>query len=408
MSCQIPYGNNQTLDIEIPADSILADFSSVSGEPLDDPSAAVSAALSNPLDLPPLAQMIIPGDRIAIALDHEIPQPESVLAGIIHALLEPGIIEAEDITIVCSEPSLLDSRLLSQLPENVRGAIKTEVHDPTNSQEMAFLATSQEGRPLHINRTLFDADLVLPVSLLRIPGSLDYLGPHGSLFPAFADGPTRERFQAPSSTTSPVHRKRRSEEVDEAGWLLGLQLMLQLVPGDRQTILHTVAATAAGIRAEGERLARASWYHEVPTKAQLVVATIEGTDQQQSWTNFARALHVASQVVEDQGVIVLCTDLQCGPGPALQRLTSRADARNLVHELNRDRSVDAVSASLLVEARQRNHIYLLSGLAVDAVEDLGLGYISSNEEISHLIQQFESCILLANAHHAVLNADASN
>ncbi len=79
-----------------------------------------------------------------------------------------------------------------------------------------------------------------------------------------------------------------------------------------------------------------------------------------------------------------------------------------MHELNRDRSVDAVSASLLVEARQRNHIYLLSGLAVDAVEDLGLGYISSNEEISHLIQQFESCILLANAHHAVLNADASN
>ena len=297
MSRQIPYGNNQTLDIEIPADSILADFSSVSGEPLDDPSAAVSAALSNPLDLPPLAQMIIPGDRIAIALDHEIPQPESVLAGIIHALLEPGVIEAEDITIVCSEPSLLEPTLLSQLPENVRGAINTEVHDPTNSEEMAFLATSQEGRPLHINRTLFDADLVLPVSLLRIPGSLDYLGPHGSLFPAFADGPTRERFQAPSSTTSPVHRKRRSEEVDEAGWLLGVQLMLQLVPGDRQTILHTVAATAAGIRAEGERLARASWYHEVPTKAQLVVATIEGTDQQQSWTNFARALHVASQVV---------------------------------------------------------------------------------------------------------------
>jgi len=47
-------------------------------------------------------------------------------------------------------------------------------------------------------------------------------------------------------------------------------------------------------------------------------------------------------------------------------------------------------------------------LGADAVEDLGLGYISSNEEISHLIQQFESCILLSNAHHAVLNTDAPN
>ena len=405
MSCQIPYGNNQTLDIEVPPDSILADFSSVPGTPLDDPSAAVSAALTSPLDLPSIAQMIIPGDRIAIALDHEVPQPAAVLAGILHAILEADLIEPQDITVVCSEASLLDTDLLGPLPSEVQAAIQVELHDPHDTNNLAFLATSQEGRPLHINRTLFDADLVLPVSLLRVPGSLDYLGPHGSLFPAFADATTQERFQAPSSTTSPVHRKRRIEEVDEAGWLLGIQLILQLVPGTHQSLLHVLASTAVGVRAEGERLAKATWHHEVSAKAQLVIATIEGNHQQQTWTNFGRALHAASQVVQDQGVIVLCTDLQCGPGPALQRLSSRDDDSTLAHELNRDRSKDAVSASLLVEARQRNHIYLLSGLAAEAVEDLGLGYISENQEISHLIQQFESCILLANAHRAVLITD---
>ena len=405
MSCQIPYGNNQTLDIEIPPDSILADFSSVPGTPLDDPSAAVSAALTSPLDLPAISQMIIPGDRVAIALDHEVPQPAAVLAGILHAILESELIDPQDITVVCSEASLLNTDLLEQLPAEIQSAIRVELHDPTDSKNLAFLATSQEGRPLHINRTLFDADMVLPVSLLRLPGSLDYLGPHGSLFPAFADAPTQERFQAPSSATSPVHRKRRIEEVDEAGWLLGLQLILQLVPGTHQSLLHVLASTAVGVRAEGERLAKATWHHEVPGKAQLVVATIEGNHQQQTWTNFGRALHIASQVVQEQGVIVLCTDLQCGPGPALQRLSSRQDDRTLSHELNRDRSKDAISASLLVEARQRNHIYLLSGLEAEAVEDLGLGYISENQEISHLIQQFESCILLANAHRAVLIAD---
>ena len=405
MSCQIPYGNNQTLDIEVPPDSILADFSSVPGTPLDDPSAAVSAALTSPLDLPSISQMIIPGDRIAIALDHEVPQPAAVLAGILHAILEADLIEPQDITVVCSEASLLNTDLLGPLPSDVQAAIQVELHDPHDTNNLAFLATSQEGRPLHINRTLFDADLVLPVSLLRLPGSLDYLGPHGSLFPAFADATTQERFQAPSSTTSPVHRKRRIEEVDEAGWLLGIQLILQLVPGTHQSLLHVLASTAVGVRAEGERLAKATWHHEVSAKAQLVIASIEGNHQQQTWTNFGRALHAASQVVQDQGVIVLCTDLQCGPGPALQRLSSREDDSTLSHELNRDRSKDAISASLLVEARQRNHIYLLSGLAAEAVEDLGLGYISENEEISHLIQQFESCILLANAHRAVLITD---
>jgi hypothetical protein len=44
--------------------------------------------------------------------------------------------------------------------------------------------------------------------------------------------------------------------------------------------------------------------------------------------------------------------------------------------------------------------YLLSGLDGETVEDMGLGYVSSEDEIGHLCQQFDSCLLLADAHRA--------
>ena len=73
-----------------------------------------------------------------------------------------------------------------------------------------------------------------------------------------------------------------------------------------------------------------------------------------------------------------------------------------MHALRRDRSEDAVAAALLVTERLRVHVYLLSHLGSDIVEELGLGYVASGEEVERLSRQFENCILLGNAQHAVL------
>ena len=72
----------------------------------------------------------------------------------------------------------------------------------------------------------------------------------------------------------------------------------------------------------------------------------------------------------------------------------------LRQRLQKERSEDAVSAALLLEHRQRKHIYLLSGLDASTVEALGVGYITNPEEINHLSQQADSCILLADAQRA--------
>jgi len=84
---QLRYGDGQVLRIRPPAEAAVADFGDPRGRPLDDPAAAVAAALADPLDFPPLQRATTPGDRVVLAVDRGVPQLDAVVAGAVHALL---------------------------------------------------------------------------------------------------------------------------------------------------------------------------------------------------------------------------------------------------------------------------------------------------------------------------------
>ncbi len=398
---QLRYGDGQVLRIRPPAEAAVADFGDPRGRPLDDPAAAVAAALADPLDFPPLQRATTPGDRVVLAVDRGVPQLDAVVAGAVHALLDSRVLP-EDITLLLApeESGVRRREPTAGLPAEIAAAVRVVQHDPANRADLTYLAASKENRPIYIHRQLFDADLVLPISCLRPRRVLGRLGVHAGLFPTFSDAKTRERFLSPEASRSPVQRHRRRDEVEEAAWLLGIQIVLQFVPGARDTVLHVLAGKPEAVAKRGRKLCDAAWLCRLPRRSSLVLASIAGGRQEQSWENFARALSAALAAVADDGVIVLCTDLRCPPGPALQLLSALNDAPETLREIRRARTPDAVSASLLVEARERTQVYLLSGLDGETVEDLGVGYISNEEEVEHLCQQFDSCLLLADAHRA--------
>ncbi|HPM83015.1 MAG TPA: lactate racemase domain-containing protein [Candidatus Anammoximicrobium sp.] len=400
------YGDGHVLRIEPPLDAVVDDLDVPRGKPLDDPAAGVAAALADPLDYPPLQKATTPGDRVVLAIDRGVPQLDAVVAGAVHALLDSRVLP-EDITLLMApeENGIRRPKPTNALATEIAAAIRIAEHDPQNHADLTYLAASKENRPIYIHRQLFDADLVLPISCLRPRRVLGRLGVHGGLFPTFSDAKTRERFQSPAAARSPVQRHRRRDEVEEAAWLLGVQIVLQVVPGAGGAVLHVLAGKPEAVAKRGRQLCDAAWLCRLPRRASLVLASIAGGRHEQSWENFARALSAALAAVADDGVIVLCTDLRCPPGPALQLLSLLNDAPETLREIRRARTSDAVSASLLVEARERTQVYLLSGLDGETVEDMGLGYISNEDEIGHLCQQFDSCLLLADAHRAGVAVD---
>ncbi len=403
MPQKIRYGEKHVLSLDVPAATLVAECTNRRAAPLDDPAAAVAAALSHPEHFPPFRKAVVPGDRVVIAVDAGTPQLGAVSAGAVHTLLEASV-QAHDITILVPSEAAAGQwkqESLAAVPGDLAGQIQVAIHDPEAEDELSYLAATAEGHPIYLNRLLCDADVVLPVETARVDSSLGYLGAHACLYPAFSDRATQARFRIPAATTVENQRQRHREESNEVAWLLGVQFAVQIIPGPGDSILHVLAGQVDEIGEHGQRLCREAWAYSVPRAANLVIASIAGGQQQQTWENFGRALYAASQVCTDEGTIVLCTELRCRPGPALRRLIGHGQSGDMLNRLSNVSSPDAVSASLLIEACESKHVYLLSGLSEQTVEDLGLGFVSEPGDIGRLSQRHASCILLPDAHRAM-------
>jgi hypothetical protein len=265
---------------------------------------------------------------------------------------------------------------------------------------LAYLAASKENKPIYVNRHMADADLVLPIGCLRPSGSFGYCGVHSSWFPAFSDAATQQRYLAPTSSLSSVQHGRRCVEAEEAAWLLGIQMVLEIVPGQGETVHRVLAGTPVKVADQGRRVCDEAWRMRIPQRVDLVIAAIEGDHREQSWENFARALAVALDAVEDGGAILLCTDLRCPPGESLLRLARQEDDAETIRQLQRDRGPDATSASLLCAAFERAQVFLISAHDPSIVEDLGIGYVAGHDEAQRLVKQFKSCLLIPDAQRA--------
>jgi hypothetical protein len=376
---------------------VVVDHAAPFGKPLRDVAGVMQESLARPLNYPSLAAATVPGDRVAIALEPGIPQVEKLLVGAIQALLEASI-SPRDITVVTASNVRAP---LSLLPRGLREDVQVVLHNPSDQTAMQYLAADQAARPIYLNRALCDADFVLPLGMPRLPTSLDFVGGYSAVFPTFADLATQRRFHAPSAADHDVHQRRREQETDGAAWQLGVHFLVQVVPGGGQDLLHVVAGEAASVVREAQRLHADAWQYSLSQRVGMVVAAISGDDEQQSWEPFARSLYCAMQAAAEGAAIVLVTDLQSRPGQALQCLAGNERGADLQRQIAKTHATDALAAAVLAEARERFDVYLLSGLASDTVEDLGIGHIATGDEIARLARQHSSILLLGNAQHAV-------
>jgi nickel-dependent lactate racemase len=368
-------------------------------QPLD-PAAAVIRALADPLDFPPLAAATVPGDRVAIALDGGVPCMAAVVQGVIEALQFAGI-ETEGISIVTTDAQTSDicrdalSSAMSNLPRFV-------VHDPDDADNLCLAGVTKRREPLLVNRTIFDADIVLPVGVAR----LDATGAYGLLFPRFSNAESIGRHRTPAESAETAAEK--AHEADKAGWLIGVSMVVQVVPGAGKTAAHVVAGEPQAVARRCEELFRRRWSLHSPQQVDLVIATITGGAQSQTWANVGRTLASAEPVLTDDGAIAICSNLDEPPGESLGRLIGSTDLEKTERKIGHDHGEDSWPAWHLARALQRGPVYLLSQLPPETVEDMGLAPVSDIAELARLAGRHESFILIEDSQYTVVTVDTEN
>ncbi|HEY2840398.1 MAG TPA: hypothetical protein VGJ26_14675, partial [Pirellulales bacterium] len=211
-------------------------------------------------------------------------------------------------------------------------------------------------------------------------------------------------FLADSLTVDPKRAAAQQAMIEQAGWLLGVQFTLQVVPGPGGTVLDVLAGLPSEVYATGEAMYQQHWKFQISQGAPLVVAAIDGAAEQ-TWDNVARALYTASRVATPDGAIAVCTTLSEPPGASLRQYASAPDARVALRRIHKQRLNDSLPAAALVRALSQARVYFLSQLDEATVEELGMAPVASGAEMARLATRFPQCILIDNAQYALVSTE---
>jgi nickel-dependent lactate racemase len=363
-----------------------------------DAAVAVYRALAAPLNFPPLAQSVVPGDRLAIAVDETTPCLAGLVRGTVDAAIEAGI-ESADLSIVAVDAATIEL-LRAELRPAASGDIQFVTHDPSDANNLCFAGKLIKEERLMINRAIFDADVVLPIGCARLPN--DFSGAlFQSLFPRFSDAATIARFRTPARLESVGGQASARRRIEEAGWQLGVPLVIEVVPGGGGTIAEVVAGEPRAVGTYYAQKCEELWSFRAAERASLVVASVTGGAGEQTWGNIGRALAVAERIVDEGGAVAICSDLEAPPGKALSELIGNTNWQKLEKAVHHESAPDSLTAWHLLRALQRGPVYFLSELDDELVEDMGLAPIASLDQLARLVRQHASCIIIDDAQYAV-------
>jgi lactate racemase len=382
---------DESLELELPDEQCVAAWRGPAAQSHSASLELVRAALELPRNFPPLRQAVVPGDRVTIALDPAISEPEVVLGAIAEILREAGV-DGDNLTVLLPSVSTL---LEGSMPP---GAVLA-VHDPSDRSQLAYLAATKEGRRIYLNRHLTDADVVLPVGQVGFDPILGYAGPWSVIFPRLSDLETlsthRSQFRVDDDTHAEKRTRANRDETFEVGWLLGTQLHVGVVPAG-SGFVEVLAGRDSSVCEQGIASLEQHWTFRPESRAEIVVAGVGRPGGMPLFDSLAEGLATATRLVQHGGKIIMLSSATGQIGPALRCLIDAGDAergKSLLrgHEKDEDFHV----ASRIAQAVAWADVFLYSALPRELVEELSMIPIEKPVQARRLVAQGRSATFLS-------------
>ena len=369
----------------------------------------LAAALNQPLNYPPLNEAVFAGDTIAIALQHDLVRPTEILNGLLDYLLTLNV-EPNDITVVlpgvlteafgisaeeCQSKALEGDDQPVQPPpvfqlQKEFHLINCQVHDPENPAGLSYLCANEAGEPVHVNRVLVDADVVIPVGGPGVDLDPSF---QNCVYPTFGSSAAIARFSDRGDGNSIADRHAETELANDS---LGAFFIIQAIAGPGEYIASFVSGVRQAATTEAIQQSAKLWAIECETNFDAAILTIESRAHDQSWPNFVAAVEFGSQLVDDNAPIVVWSEISSTPDKDIRKACAARFEETIP---------DSLSSSMqhLASVLKDHPVYLRSRVARGKIEELGLSVIESIEELQRLTANREHCVIIHDAHGCQLS-----
>ncbi|MEA3335001.1 MAG: nickel-dependent lactate racemase [Chloroflexota bacterium] len=372
---------------------------------LPDEQAALVAALREPIDSPPLAELVQPGDRVVIVhTDITRATPNDRILPPVLAELEGAGIRREEITLLNglgTHRPQTEAELRAMLGDSIVDNYRCLQHDCFDDASLVSLGTTQLGHPVRINRDYLAADFKILTGFIEPHFFAGFSGGPKAILPSLAG--TESVFS--NHSVSMVADPRATWGVIEGNpiWQEMREVALRTEPGFLLNVTlnarHEISGVFAGellaAHAAGCDFVRASAMIPVSQPYDIVITTNSGYPLDQNLYQSVKGMRAAAEIVREGGSIIVAAACEDGVpdhgqyASLLAQVDSPQQALDLISQpgfLEHDQWQVQIQAHIQLKA----DVYVYSqGLTDDQIENaLFLSCHDIEETVDALHQRY--------------------
>jgi len=290
---------------------------------LDDPEGSVTAALRDPIEALPLAELAM-GRKSACVVISDItrPVPNRVILPPLLRTLEFAGIDRRRITILIAtgthRPNV-GHELVSLVGEDIAEAYPVVNHDCRNRDSHRRIG-ELEGAPIEINSLYLDADLKILTGLIEPHPYAGYSGGAKTILPGLSSFETMKFMHSfkmiahPKVTHCVVKGNPFYEATVKAARLAGADFMVNALINKKKEPVGFVAGDPTGAHLAGCRKVEETSVIHMDKPADLVITSGGGAPMDATYYQSGKGLLAAKAICRQGGTVVLVCGCALGIG----------------------------------------------------------------------------------------------
>lgn len=394
MRVQLEYGKTG-LEIELPDERVVAVLETRDAPPLDDPAAAIRAALLTPTGTPPLAELARGKQSACIVVcDITRPVPNKLILPELLATVEAAGVPREKITILVAtglhRPNEGDE-LVELVGEDVVANYRCENHHGKELDEHTYLGTTERGVPAWIDSRYLEAELKITTGLIEPHLMAGYSGGRKLICPGIAALETVKIWHGPDFLEhpkadqgflegNPVH-----EENTRIAQMAGCDFIVNVTLDKERRVTSVVAGDMVEAFHAGVEFIEQHVKAPLQEPADVVVTSSAGYPLDTTFYQTVKGMTGALPIVKQGGTIIIAASLSEGIGsPEFQSLfTDNVSLDQFMERiLGKDYFVmDQWQLEELAKVRRKARVKFVSdGLPAETIDGLFVESASSIEQ----------------------------
>ncbi len=402
---ELKYGDS-TRTVAVPGEKLLGIYEPRYLPALPDLEAAVLSALENPVGGNGLADLACPDKTVAVLIDditRTIPT-DRILEILVPYLSRMGF-DPGKLTVICAVGAhrpLLEGEL-QKLTGKYRGRLRFVNHDPDDQDNLVPLGVTSLGTRLKINKAFHDADVKLIICDTEYHQFCGYGGGAKSVLPGISDRKSIElchsRFEATGAEPGRIEGNPVREEIDEAGRMAKIDLILNVILNDRKEIVRVFAGDVYEAFVAGAKVVDEMYRVTVSERVDTVIVSAGGYPKDINLYQAQKAIESGVRIVQKGGKIVLLSECREGAGSPLfhEWMTGEKDLDTIIRKIRDKFILGAHKAFQFARELKWAEVYLYSNMNPELIEQYYLHPIRTFEEIAGIVSDSESIIILPQA-----------